>query len=113
VSEMNEYRKARISEILHEALRNYDLSERYRTPYGYVRWGLVEADLHALIVGGETTGLKPCPWCGQPPVYSSNWDFGTVHHVCCENELCRVQPRAIRYKSEEAAIEAWNARAER
>ena len=41
--------KARVSEILHEALRGYDQSTRYRTEAGYVRWGLVERDIHAAI----------------------------------------------------------------
>ena len=41
--------KARVSEILHEALRGYDQSTRYRNEAGYVRWGLVERDIHAAI----------------------------------------------------------------
>lgn len=39
----------RVSEILHEALRGYDQSERYRTEDGFVRWGLVEKDIIAAI----------------------------------------------------------------
>lgn len=41
--------KVRVSEILHEALRGYDMSTRYRGKDGYVRWGLVEKDIHAAI----------------------------------------------------------------
>jgi len=41
--------KDRVSEILHEALRGYDQSARYRTEAGFVRWGLVEKDIIAAI----------------------------------------------------------------
>lgn len=41
--------KDRVSEILHEALRGYNQSERYRTKDGFVRWGLVEKDIIAAI----------------------------------------------------------------
>ena len=41
--------KDRVSEIVHEALRGYDQSERYRTEDGFVRWGLVEKDIIAAI----------------------------------------------------------------
>jgi len=41
--------KARVSEILHEALRGYDVIQRYRNEAGYVRWGRVEKDIHAAI----------------------------------------------------------------
>jgi hypothetical protein len=41
--------KALVSAILHEALRGYDVSKRYRNEDGYVRWGLVEKDIHAAI----------------------------------------------------------------
>lgn len=49
--------KARVSEILHEALRGYDLSTRYRSEAGYVRWGLVEQDIHAAIDEANPGGL--------------------------------------------------------
>ena len=39
----------RVSEILHEALRGYNQSERYRTEDGFVRWGLVGKDIIAAI----------------------------------------------------------------
>jgi hypothetical protein len=41
--------KARVSEILHEALRGYNMSKRYRDEAGFVRWGMVEKDIHAAI----------------------------------------------------------------
>lgn len=41
--------KDRVSQILHEALRGYDQSARYRTEDGFVRWGLVEKDIIAAV----------------------------------------------------------------
>ena len=57
--------KARVSEILHEALRGYDVSTRYRNEAGYVRWVLVEQDIHAAIDEANAPAEARCK--ASPP----------------------------------------------
>lgn len=53
--------------------------------------------------------LKPCPFCGgEPGVFQSVYGL----NVACFNN-CQVQPQTPEYLTEEAAIQAWNTRAER
>lgn len=52
--------KSRVSEILHEALRGYDMSQRYRNEQGFIRWGIVEKDIHEAIdaANARVSGVK-------------------------------------------------------
>jgi Lar family restriction alleviation protein len=61
----------------------------------------------------ETQELKPCPFCGEDPVYLTDFenDDGNspvVHHVSCG--LCYVQPGIYGEESKEEAFRKWNTR---
>ena len=54
--------------------------------------------------------LKPCPFCGEPPVLTG----GVCYSYCqisCENAECYITCTTLR-SSETDAVEAWNHRAE-
>ena len=65
--------KDRISQILHEALRGYNQSARYRTGDGFVRWGLVEKDIIAAV--DEATNPPMIDW---QPIETAPKDGSTV-----------------------------------
>jgi len=61
--------------------------------------------------------LKPCPFCGRKPTKVRQHQiagFAVIYYnVECHTRAskCPVQPKTMYFKSEEAAIEAWNRRA--
>ena len=61
--------------------------------------------------------LKPCPFCGRKPSKVRQHQlagFAQIYYsVECKakNSKCPVRPHTMYFKSEEAAIEAWNRRA--
>lgn len=58
----------------------------------------------------ETEELKPCPFCGLPPVVHEFEDGWTVE--CYPQNKCPVEPvLQEHYHRKENAIKAWNKRA--
>ena len=60
-----------------------------------------------------TTQLKPCPFCGGK--VNTTWNTKYDWQIACENESCFLHEDVILYKAfetEEAAVEAWNRRAD-
>lgn len=53
--------------------------------------------------------LKPCPFCGQPPVVETGNNYTRVK---CNNFECWILPKTDIYTDAETAYEAWNCRAE-
>jgi len=81
---MTDNLKARVSEILHEALTGRSKNNHYRTEDGFVRWGTVEQDIHSVIddewreasrgkleevIMEDGKPKQPeglvCPWCNE------------------------------------------------
>jgi len=59
-----------------------------------------------------TTELKPCPFCGIPPLF--NTATGGISSVHCINVRCKlvVTVSKLGPDSKEKVYELWNARAE-
>ena len=60
------------------------------------------------------TELKPCPFCGRKAeLVTMKYGSGDIYFgTTCENWRCVVASVIPNFSSEEAAIEAWNRRAE-
>lgn len=55
--------------------------------------------------------LKPCPFCGELPLFiHENTYIGICHKVKCNNFDCWICPETSYYTDEATAIEAWNER---
>lgn len=56
---------------------------------------------------------KPCPFCGNYPVFkSARFDlYGLTGTLGCENPACMVRPRTVIEAEKLAAIVMWNSRA--
>lgn len=56
--------------------------------------------------------LKPCPFCGRRPSKVRKYD--EYYRVECKGKSsnCFIRPKTGLYETEEAAIEAWNRRAD-
>ena len=56
---------------------------------------------------------KPCPFCGNYPVYrSSMWNGYESIRLACENPACMVRPQTIIGTGKAMAIVMWNRRAD-
>lgn len=53
--------------------------------------------------------LKPCPFCGGEAHLSDMNEYGE-YLVECVNDFCNVMPSTFPFRTEDAAIEAWNRR---
>ena len=58
---------------------------------------------------GELEALKPCPFCGSEADIAYNTKFGWS--VYCTNDRCFMNTLTMGTDFEEAAIAAWNRRA--
>lgn len=56
----------------------------------------------------EKEELKPCPWCGNPPVLRLR-KFKGGWRISCYGTGCQMHPWVER-KTKEASIKAWNTR---
>ena len=58
------------------------------------------------------TDLKPCPFCGSKPEWSSHRNYkAAVYYIRCPNPDC-MSAETKHYWNEEDAIKAWNRRVE-
>ncbi len=72
-----------------------------------------------MIAVTEALGIKPCPFCGEYPMFWDEYDERFVsftdrddcrYYIECVNVGCACNPCTILFKTKEEAIEAWNKR---
>jgi len=61
------------------------------------------------------TDLKPCPWCGKPPLLQwftkeKSDPSPSLCLVACDTDRCSVHCHTDAFEKEEEAIAAWNRR---
>lgn len=57
------------------------------------------------------TKLKPCPFCGGEAHFTWN-SYRQTYRCECISEACPMRPYTPQYDRREAAVAAWNKRAE-